>query len=218
MTTGNSAAARCAPRAAPQTGGFSPRSSLRWPALDAARADHRATRVPFVVGGAEVGSVARGSLDALHALTRGDDRWRVEDAGMVLAANDADAVLHEVNDELRAQCRIAGWRDELVDVPGAGLPHGSPPRMERAAARFRGTTTVAAHLTGWVANIHGHLAELWIARRAMTKTTDPGRLDNLVGGGVAAGKSPDDALVLEAREGAGLEPGSCAASSPAVSC
>lgn len=40
----------------------------------------------------------------------------------------------------------------------------------------------------------------------MTKATDPGKLDNLIGGGVPAGQAPLDALVREGWEEAGLRP------------
>jgi 8-oxo-dGTP pyrophosphatase MutT (NUDIX family) len=45
---------------------------------------------------------------------------------------------------------------------------------------------------------------MWIARRSDTKATDPGRLDNLVGGGVAAGLDTWQTLMKECREEAGL--------------
>ena len=47
---------------------------------------------------------------------------------------------------------------------------------------------------------------LWIARRSFTKATDPGKHDNLIGGGVPDGQSPRQALVREGWEEAGLTP------------
>jgi len=44
------------------------------------------------------------------------------------------------------------------------------------------------------------------ARATGGKATDPGRLDNLVGGGVPHGQTPAQALVREAWEEAGLRP------------
>jgi 8-oxo-dGTP pyrophosphatase MutT (NUDIX family) len=78
--------------------------------------------------------------------------------------------------------------------------------MERAAARFWGTLTLGAHCNGYVADARGRPAQLWIARRAPTKATDPNRLDNLIGGGVPAGQSPRDTVVREGWEEAGLQP------------
>ncbi len=45
---------------------------------------------------------------------------------------------------------------------------------------------------------------MWIARRSPTKSIDPGMLDNLVGGGIAAGQTIVAALVKEAWEEAGV--------------
>ena len=45
---------------------------------------------------------------------------------------------------------------------------------------------------------------MWLARRAASKPIDPGKLDNLVGGGVPHGQTPFEALVREGFEEAGL--------------
>ena len=84
---------------------------------------------------------------------------------------------------------------------------GEPPLalIERAAARFWGTLTFGAHCNGYVAGAQGRPTHLWIARRAWTKATDPGKLDNLVGGGVPHGQTPAETLVREGFEEAGLD-------------
>jgi 8-oxo-dGTP pyrophosphatase MutT (NUDIX family) len=45
---------------------------------------------------------------------------------------------------------------------------------------------------------------MWLARRSATKAVDPGMLDNLVGGGIAAGMRVDHTLIKEAWEEAGI--------------
>jgi len=45
---------------------------------------------------------------------------------------------------------------------------------------------------------------MWLARRSPTKAIDPGLLDNLVGGGIAAGSIAATTLVKEAWEEAGI--------------
>jgi 8-oxo-dGTP pyrophosphatase MutT (NUDIX family) len=179
-----------------------------WPALRAARAHDAAARVPF---GAEfegrpvgLGSVARAHLGALR-------RWphwlQVTDSGVQLTAAHAawaDA-LATMNHALRADGLIRAWRDEpftLFSTTGGALGVA----MERAATRFWGTLTWGAHCNGYVADAHGAPRALWIARRALTKPTDPGALDNLIGGGVPHGQSPRDAVVREGWEEAGLTP------------
>jgi 8-oxo-dGTP pyrophosphatase MutT (NUDIX family) len=98
-------------------------------------------------------------------------------------------------------------------APGATRPTPSSPRpgtpplalIERASSRFWGTLTFGAHCNGWVAGADGRPARLWVARRAWTKATDPGKLDNLIGGGVPHGQSPFETLVREGHEEAGLD-------------
>ena len=79
-------------------------------------------------------------------------------------------------------------------------------RTERAAARFWGTLTTGAHANGFVADAHGRPTHLWIAQRSPHKATDPGLRDDLIGGGVAEGQSPLEALVREGWEEASLSP------------
>jgi 8-oxo-dGTP pyrophosphatase MutT (NUDIX family) len=172
---------------------------ISWPALRAAQAHDRTRRLPLLVDGVEVGSVARAHLDALAPFV---------DA--LAVANDAVRLLQpmalaHINDALRRAGLIAGWRDEtyaLVD-PGTLRRLGT---LERAAARFWGTLTFGAHCNGYVADASGRPTHLWIARRALDKSTDPGKLDNLIGGGVPHGQTPWQTLLREGWEEAGLQP------------
>lgn len=155
------------------------------------------------------GSVAIADLPALRAWPQ----WlTIDDQGVTLhAAPDArDAVLAEIALALRAQGLIRAWRDETFPVPALLDDRDRPgpvlARIERASARFWGTLTFGAHCNGWVAGADGRPAALWIARRADDKPTDPGRLDNLIGGGVPAGQSPREAVLREGWEEAGLRP------------
>lgn len=124
-----------------------------------------------------------------------------------------EVLLDRLNLQLRQAGLIPGWRDERfalwpLDLPRHLCRHGAEGRpmlrMERAAARFWGSLTLGAHCNGWVAGPGGRPAMLWIGRRARHKATDPGRLDNLVGGGVPDGQSPDEALWREGWEEAGF--------------
>lgn len=187
-------------------------SSLAWTALEAARLQ-RVERVPFAVGPAVVGSVARAHLDALAAWPR----WLALSAGSVALtarAEERDEVLAEVNAALRAQGLVVAWRDETFPLfdPATLAPLA---RFERASARFWGTLTLGAHANGWVADDGGRVRSVWIAQRSFSKATDPGLFDNLVGGGVPAGQSPRDALMREGWEEAGLVPREMANARPA---
>ena len=170
---------------------------IPWPALAAAHHHAPERRLPVLVGDAEVGSVAREHLPALGAFPEA-----------LAVAGDAvrllqPAALARVNEALRRAGLIIGWRDEtyaLVD-PATLRRLG---QLERAASRFWGTLTFGAHCNGYVAGAGGRPTHLWIARRSLTKATDPGKLDNLIGGGVPHDQTPREALLREAWEEAGL--------------
>jgi 8-oxo-dGTP pyrophosphatase MutT (NUDIX family) len=170
---------------------------MSWHALaEATRAERQ--RVPFFVGASRVGSVAVAHLAPLRAL---GGPFEIDAAGVRWHGDDTDfATLHRA---LRDAAHIVAWRDETFPI--VDLETLAPlARIERAAARFWGTLTFGAHATGYVAGADGRPERLWIAQRAFTKATDPGRYDNLVGGGVPAGQTPAEALVREGFEEAGL--------------
>ncbi len=174
---------------------------MHWPALRAAIACDPASRVPFVVARRQVGSVAR----CHQPLLARSAAWLQQDGSGVHCARPDEPAFAELHATLRAEGAIVAWRDEpfpLLD------PETLEPlaRIERAATRFWGSLTLGAHANGFVRGGDGRPSHLWIARRSPTKATDPGLLDNLVGGGVPAGQSPRDTLVREGFEEAGLAP------------
>lgn len=172
-------------------------------ALDEARRRVRPRRA-FVVDGQQVGSVDEAHLPALQPWGRWID-VRAQSVALTVPTADRQAVFLEVNHRLREQGLIRAWRDEPFPLlsPTTGRVLAV---FERAAARFWGTLTLGAHCNGWVAGPDGQPEALWIARRSHTKATDPGKLDNLVGGGVPLGQTPWDTLVREGFEEAGLSP------------
>ena len=187
-----------------------------WPAIDDAHRADATARLPFCIqdGGRRrpVGSVARAHLPALA-------RWRpallVDAAGLTLRCPPAERVdfFAELNHQLRAEGLIVAWRDETYAVPA--LDDGQLlATFERAASRFWGSTTFGAHCNGYVAGSGGRPTHLWIARRAFDKPTDPGLLDNLVGGGVPHGQSPAACVQREGWEEAGLSPAQMAGLQP----
>ena len=190
-----------------------------WSAIALARACDGPARVPFVLmeeGGPVLGSVAVDHLDTLREWPDAFHRIDDDDAGgapralvLRLPAPVRDARLAQVHERLRARGLILAWRDEPYPLRDrSGGEHGT---IERAASRFWGTLTLGAHCNGWVADAAGRPSHLWIARRSFSKPTDPGRLDNMVGCGVALGQTPRDAVIREGWEEAGLEPSQMAA-------
>jgi 8-oxo-dGTP pyrophosphatase MutT (NUDIX family) len=113
------------------------------------------------------------------------------------------AAMAEVTRDLQRDGVIRGWRDELVSV---ATHYGAPElfRVERAATRHFGLMAYAAHMNAFTHR--GGLVHAWIARRSPDKHVDPGKLDNIVGGRIAAGMSVDETLRKEAWEEAGIAP------------
>lgn len=142
---------------------------------------------------------------------------RVLDFGDVFRANsdgfefipalaDADArsrALAHVTATLAAEGALTKWRDERYAV-AAELGDAPWFVLERAAARYFGVRTYAAHVNGLVRA--GGDTTMWLARRSPAKAIDPGMLDNLVGGGIAAGATAASTVVKEAWEEAGIPP------------
>ncbi len=173
-----------------------------WPSIAAAQCGPATPRVPFVINGVAVGSIAVAHLPLL----REHAQWlAIEDAAVTLRASAAsrDAALAEMNAALRERGAIVAWRDEAYAVvdPAGGAQLAT---IERAAARFWGTLTFGAHATGYMVDAGGRPSHLWIAQRSPRKATDPGRLDNLIGGGVPQGQTPRETLLREGWEEAGL--------------
>jgi 8-oxo-dGTP pyrophosphatase MutT (NUDIX family) len=173
---------------------------------DLKRAAHRfdpAAHVPFLCDGARVGWLRKS-----HAQRLADwpDVFKRDARGVRIAESLGDAAARSaaveiVVNALHAEGTITGWRNERYAVVTS---FDAPPllHIERAAARFFGTTTYAAHANGYCGS--GAACEMWLARRAASKPIDPGMLDNLVGGGMSAGVPPLQTIVREAWEEAGL--------------
>ena len=169
-------------------------------------------RVPFFIEDGPVGNAARieaGSVAVAHlqALARWPEALRVDELGVTLttAAAERDAFFALANAELRLAGLIVAWRDEVYPVMSLAN-QALLATFERAASRFWGTLTLGAHCNGYVADETGRPQRLWIARRSPTKATDPGLLDNLIGGGVPHGQTPWQTVLREGWEEAGLVP------------
>lgn len=195
-----------------------------WPAIAAARQHRSEARLPFYIDEAGrallAGSVARAHLPALvrwpQALTLTPDRLLLR-----LPADERDNFFGEANRWLHAQGLLIGWRDETYALRAMPAPDWPAPAdapllatLERTAARFWGSTTYGAHCNGYLADAIGRPTHLWIARRAFDKPTDPGQLDNLIGGGVPLGQSAAACVVREGWEEAGLHPAQMAGLRP----
>ena len=183
-----------------------PKGRSDWPAIAAAQARDASARLPFHIadGGQSwlAGSVAWAHLPALA-------RWplalQLADGALTLSLPPAERndFFTQANRRLQQDGLVVGWRDETYPVlaqhDGRLLA-----TVERTASRFWGTTTFGAHCNGYLADASGRPTQLWIARRAYNKPTDPGLLDNLVCGGVPHGETPAACVLREGWEEAGL--------------
>jgi 8-oxo-dGTP pyrophosphatase MutT (NUDIX family) len=156
---------------------------------------------PWIVEGHGVGWIIP---ERAQRLCEWRDVFRRGDRGIELAPSLATAAartaaLEEIARALSREGALTRWRDERYAVGDGGSPLFE---LERAAARYFGIHTFAAHASGLVGNRDRW--RMWLARRSPTKPIDPGLLDNLVGGGIAAGYDPRATLVKEAFEEAGI--------------
>ena len=177
--------------------------------LTPALAAPRETYLPLSVGYRTVGWIDAARVARLKAFS---DVFDACDSGIAVAATLADseartAALDRVARTLAAEGRLSAWRDERYSVAES---FDAPPLflLERAAARFFGIATFAAHVNGLIRR-DGEI-RMWLARRSPCKAIDPGLLDNLVGGGIAAGTTVPMTVIKEAWEEAGI-PGTLAA-------
>ena len=95
---------------------------------------------------------------------------------------------------------LEGWRHELYPIYGLGRELLLS--MERSATPLFGVVTYGVHMTAFVGE--GHDMKIWAPKRAKTKQTYPGMMDNTVAGGLSTGEKPFDCLIREAQEEASL--------------
>jgi 8-oxo-dGTP pyrophosphatase MutT (NUDIX family) len=158
---------------------------------------------PFVVADHVIGWV---TPEHAQRLARWLQFFRRRDRALELAPTldtpEARAeALAAVARTLAAEGALSAWRDERYAVaasPGEKVLF----ELERAAARYFGIHTFAAHANGLIDDQDRW--RMWLARRSPAKAIDPGLLDNLVGGGIAAGSDAAATLVKEAWEEAGI--------------
>ncbi len=106
--------------------------------------------------------------------------------------------LNQIAHELRASGCLPFWRDEQVHAwaEGEKIAH-----LERTATRPLGLLTHAVHLNAWTPD-----GRVYLALRSATKQTDPNMWDTLVGGLLNMHDTPEQGLVRECYEEAGLLP------------
>jgi len=112
---------------------------------------------------------------------------------------ELSASLSQLADKMRAGGYVPGWRNEdftWLDQNGHQCFH-----LERAAFRTFGFQSMATHINGYTKS-----GLLWLGRRSETKSTDPGKLDNMAAGGISADETPWVCAKRELWEEAGVPP------------
>ena len=168
----------------------------------------RAAYRPFVVGGAPFGYVGPGFAKRLAGFP---EVFRVSGAAVELAPGLADfesrsAAVAEVLRALKDRGEVPGWRGEDYPVVRRW---GDPPVMvmERAAVPLFGVRAFGVHVNGFVRSPGTDKADglkLWVATRARTKQTAPGKLDHIVAGGQPHGIGIKQNVVKECAEEAAI--------------
>jgi len=159
--------------------------------------------LPLRLAGRRVGFVRRDHARQLEAYP---DIFRLsrEAAALVDAIRtpaEATAALDEASDRLIRAGAVNARRNETFAVTD-GWGGATLFEIDRGMIEFFGLRAYAVQLNGWRPGDDG--PDLWIAKRAATKATFPGKLDNMVGGGIGAGYSASQTLAKEAQEEAGI--------------
>lgn len=153
------------------------------------------THLPLRIGAAQVGWVRPAFANALHGFNgigvTPEEVWvrptrpnALQDAARVLSREG-----------------VLRWRGEPFDVR-ADEDGPVLTVLDRGALPAFGIQAHGVHLNGLVRQRDG--LHLWVAKRAANKLLDPGKLDNMVAGGVPAGFTPERTLLKEGREEAGI--------------
>ena len=155
-------------------------------------------RVAFCIGDAPVGWVLP---EVAYALAEYDAvRQRV--GGDVVLHPDMASDLVAIGEGLAAR-GVFKLRGEEFDVRAE--PSGPVlARVDRGALPKLGIAAQGVHVNGLVRGAHGW--SIWVAVRSHDKQLDPGKLDHLVAGGIAAGMDATETLVKEGHEEAGVAP------------
>lgn len=165
-----------------------------------------------MVGGEELGLVLPRAADELarfpEVFAVGDEAVRLAPRLEGAAVEARTEAVAGVLEQLRSGGRVSmleGWRDEGWSVKVA---FDTPVELvvERAAGPLLGVRGYGCHVNGLVADRGGgpdHW-KLWVARRAATKQTYPGKLDHIVAGGLSHGQRPSDNVVKECGEEASI--------------
>jgi 8-oxo-dGTP pyrophosphatase MutT (NUDIX family) len=159
--------------------------------------------LPLLLAGRRVGFVHRDNARLLEAFPRifrlSADAVAV--AGTIEGPDAVTQAFGEATDGLIRAGFVQKRRNEMFAITdGWGGPLLF--ELDRGMIEFFGARAYAVHLNGWRPGDDG--PDFWIARRAMNKAAAPGKLDNMVAGGLGAGYTAWGTVIKEAGEEAGV--------------
>ena len=177
---------------------------MRFPCIEAGWNFRPDRHLPFLVGTERYGWIR---AEDAGVLARWPEVFELPGAAVRLAPaldslESRTAALDPVCKALAESGHIRGWRNERYTIRNS-FSEQPLALIERAAARFFGTLTFGVHANGIVAGGDGK-PRLWIARRSLSKFIDPGKFDNVVGGGIGWGYSVGETLLKECWEESGI--------------
>ncbi len=169
--------------------------------------------LPFVIGGRHVGNIAPAFAARLKAFPR---QFIVTDQMVVLnpEVHDFDArsaALAEVLAALHRDGVVAQLLGELYPVTDGRREHALC-LIDRGVIGYFGIAAYGQHLNGYVGA--GERMKMWIGTRARDRHLYPGKLDQLVAGGLPWGISLADNLAKECQEEAGMSAELAAGATP----
>lgn len=161
--------------------------------------------VPFIRRGERLGSLRR---NAAEELRRWPTRFRVTQTAVEWIETPDDfegctLALAEIARGLVDEGVIPYLHGEQYPVTAGGRD-AARCLVDRACAPFFGMRAFGQHLNGFVRTARG--IEMWIGRRSADRRLYPGRLDNLVAGGLPHGIALVENLRKECAEEAGMSP------------
>ena len=165
--------------------------------------DYRPERfLPFRHSADRLGLIRKDNADALR---RFPALFVVESDGVRFLAeggfDELSKIIDDVTEQLVSDGVVAKWRYECFAV----APHwGAEPhfKLDRGAVPFFGVKAYGAHLNG-IVDEDGAL-KLWVGRRSPKKAVAPGKLDNLVAGGIGWPHGLFKTLIKECGEEASI--------------
>lgn len=156
---------------------------------------------PFHMAGRPVGWV-RKDMAPLFATLEG---FSATPEGLILApAPDTPAARTQALSRASALLEQTGRANRHGEIYPVVEKWADTPlaEIDRAAIQWFGLRGFGVHANGFVRKPDG--LYVWIAQRALDRWIDPGKLDNLIGGGIGIGHTADETLVKEAWEEAGI--------------